>query len=502
LLAEMGVGTLDQALLAVLPSRHQSLRLLGLSNKVLLIDEVHAYDRYMMTLLRALLTAHAHQGGSAILLSATLPLQVRDDLIDAYRYGLGKDDTPPLDDRRYPLAVQAGTTISSHACPTRPQVRRSVAINWIAGEEGTVNLVAAHARAGHCVAWVRNTVEDARRAAGMLRETLPDDDVELFHSRFAMGDRLDIESRVLARFGKESTGTQRRGKVLIGTQVLEQSLDFCVDVMISDLAPIDLLIQRAGRLHRHARTLEGELAPDGIERRPPPMLHVLGPLPDDDPPANWYSAFFPKGCFVYPDIGGLWLGARALSRAGHITTPGETSDTSGVRNLVEAVYGDKAETIPPALQRATADQIGKDYAHENQAHFNRLRFDVGYCADSSQHWFEDDRIPTRLGDASLTIYLACEVNGQLQPLRSGTDYAWENSSVRIDQRHAAALAPEWAQRFEHALQLLRARHALLVEPAFILPLVEAEGRWQGHVVNDKKEEQVFSYNAIQGLTWS
>lgn len=501
LLAEIGVGTLDQALLAVLPARHQSLRLLGLSNKILLIDEVHAYDRYMTTLLKTLLTAHARQGGSAILLSATLPLQIRDDLIDAYRYGLGDDDIPVLEDQRYPLAVQVGSTILSHACATRPQVRRSVAIDWVSSEEEALRLMVAHARAGRCVAWIRNTVEDARRAANLLRQALPEGNVALFHSRFAMGDRLDIENQVLARFGKESTGAQRRGKVLIGTQVLEQSLDFCVDAMISDLAPIDLLIQRVGRLHRHARTLEGELDPDGVERRPPAVLHVLGPLPDDEPAGTWYSVFFPKGCFVYPDIGKLWLGARALLRAGRIITPGEADDPGGVRNLVEAVYGPDAETIPPSLQRATAEQLGKDYAYENQAKFNRLDLNAGYCADSSRHWFEDDQVPTRLGDTSLTVYLACEINGELQPLRSDTGYAWENSALRIDQRHATALSPSWAQRFEPALHALRAQHRLLAEPAFILPLIEIDDRWQGKVWDSKQEEQVFSYDALDGLTW-
>ncbi|MGD9944237.1 MAG: CRISPR-associated helicase Cas3', partial [Burkholderiaceae bacterium] len=289
LLAEVGVGTLDQALLAVLPARHQSLRLLGLARKVLLIDEVHAYDRYMMTLLTALLTAHARQGGSVIVLSATLPLATRDQLLRAWRHGLGHDDDQVLDDRRYPLTVQAGAALCVEACPTRPQLRRRVSVRQLHSEDEALAVVLAQARAGRCVCWIRNTVEDARRAWKALKEHLPAGDVDLFHSRFAMGDRLTIEDRVLARFGKHSTADQRRGKVLIGTQVLEQSLDFCVDAMISDLAPMDLLIQRIGRLQRHARTIYGDPAADGIEQREPPVLYVLGPEPVDDPPANWYS---------------------------------------------------------------------------------------------------------------------------------------------------------------------------------------------------------------------
>ncbi len=106
LLADLGVGTLDQALLAVLYSRHQSLRLLGLSRKVLIVDEVHACDAYMLKLLEVLLTFHAADGGSVILLSATLPLRTRQTLVNAYRKGLGVLSASPLQSIAYPLLTQ------------------------------------------------------------------------------------------------------------------------------------------------------------------------------------------------------------------------------------------------------------------------------------------------------------------------------------------------------------------------------------------------------------
>lgn len=501
LLAEVGVGTLDQTLLSVLPARHQSLRLLGLAGKVLLVDEVHAYDTYMMTLLKTLLTAHARQGGSVILLSATLPLVIREALLAAYRFGLGVGADELLEDARYPLAVRAGRALSAHACATRPQVCRRVQVRAVHEEAQVVELIVEQARAGRCIAWIRNTVEDARRAQQLLAQRLPEENLMLFHSRYAMGDRLDIEADVLARFGKHSSAAERSGRVLVGTQVLEQSLDFDVDVMISDLAPIDLLIQRAGRLQRHARGNNGDPAADSVERRSPPELYLLTPEAVDEPGANWYSSLFPKACFVYPDFGKLWLGARALLHAGCIVTPGEAGQPGAVRELVEAVYGADIEDVPEALKKASQDQLGKDLAMQSQAHFNALRLDRGYCIDSSAQWYEEHKVPTRLGDETQTLYLALWRDGELHPLRDEGMHCWEQSAVRIRASYARSLAPEWLQRFASALQRLRSAYRLLEEPAFVLPLVDEGGALKAKVLDEKGRELEMRYDRRSGLSW-
>lgn len=501
LLAEVGVGTLDQALLAVLPARHQSLRLLGLAGKVLVVDEVHAYDPYMMTLLKTLLTAHARQGGSVILLSATLPLEAREELLTAYRYGLGIREEMLPEDRRYPLATRVGQTQESHACETRPQVRRRVKVRALHEEEGVLALLVEQAKAGRCVCWIRNTVGDARRAHDLLIDLLPEQNLMLFHSRYAMGDRLDLEARVLARFGKHSTGSERSGGVLIGTQVLEQSLDFDVDLMVSDLAPIDLLIQRAGRLQRHTRQANGDPAADGIEQRDPPLLYLLTPEPDDDPAADWYAAMFPKGCFIYPDAGRLWLGAKALLDAGCIITPGEEGQPGAVRELVEAVYGVADEKIPERLQKASQQQVGEALAMQSQAHFNALRLDKGYCIDSSARWYEDHVVPTRLGDETLTVYLAVWRDGELRPLRDQGAFHWEQSAVRINAVYAEALAPEWQKQFAEPLEWLRSTTRLLEEPAFVLPLMERDTVLIGQVQDGRGRVLEMRYDRHSGLSW-
>lgn len=499
LLADVGIGTLDQALLSVLPTRHQSLRLLGLAGKVLVVDEVHAYDTYMGALLTTLLTAHARQGGSVILLSATLPASQRAKLVEAFQIGRDAPVDDLLPDNRYPLATQVGAVVDSHACATRAQLVRRVSVVPIHDEAEVLALVASHAAAGRCVCWIRNTVEDARRAYAALSNTCPDAQVLLFHSRYAMGHRLDVEKLTLDRFGKDSTAAVRRGQVLIATQVVEQSLDLDFDVLISDLAPIDLLVQRAGRLQRHQRDASGNPSAD-MDGRTPPVLYLYGPKPDEDPRADWYSASFPKAQYVYPNIGQLWLTQRVLLSIGCIISPGEPDEPGSVRDLVESVYGENTHPVPEALHKAMRDQEGKELAEYSQAKFNALSLLRGYCQDSSARWYEDMRVPTRLGDETLTVYLACEGPDGLQPLVEAREFAWEHSAVRIHARAISTLEPDWLTRFSGALDHLRQRYRLLADPAFVLPLIPDGDGWMGYCSDGKGRLLRACYDNRTGLT--
>jgi CRISPR-associated endonuclease/helicase Cas3 len=482
LLADVGVGTIDQALLGVLPVRHQSLRLLGLSGKVLVIDEVHSYDAYVSTLLEGLLEAQALQGSSVILLSATLSAELRAKFVVAFQKGCGGRPVSAAPDIRYPLATQVCGRIDvrTHVCKTRAQLARQVQVKPLHSEQEVFDLIAREAKAGRSICWIRNTVEDARRAYAALQPSLPAERLQLFHSRYAMGDRLAIEGEVLRRFGLHSTEEVRRGQVLIATQVVEQSLDLDFDVMVSDLAPVDLVIQRAGRLQRHARSAEGDLAADGVERRESPALHLLCPEFTKEPDSNWYKRLFPKACFVYPDAGQLWLTERALLDAGCIITPGEPGQSGSVRSLVESVYEkDAGASVPDALQRATREQEGKILADRSLAGFNRLRLDAGYCDDGKNMWYEESQIETRLGEESRTIYLAREDDGALRPLLDAEHFPWEYSAVRIDVRKLDGLAPEWQTRFGAGIEALRKKYRLLAEDAFVLPLVRDGESWHG-----------------------
>ena len=275
----------------MLPVRHAALRLQGLKGKVLVVDEVHAFDPYMRRELVELLRFHAALGGCVILLSATLAKTHRAALVDAFRDGLGSRRAELLEEA-YPLATLASAAaVVETPCPIRDGLARRVTVTRLPDFDAALGRILDAARAGAAVAWVRNTVDDAIAAAAAVRaaglEPL------LFHARFAMADRLAIEAEVLRRFGRRSAGRCRNG-VLIATQVIEQSLDLDFDLLCSDLAPVDLLIQRAGRLWRHERE------PRPV---PGPELLVVSPEPVPDPGPGWIRDLLPGTAAVYGDPG-------------------------------------------------------------------------------------------------------------------------------------------------------------------------------------------------------
>ncbi|MGC0623667.1 CRISPR-associated helicase Cas3', partial [Escherichia coli] len=354
LLAEIGVGTLDQAMMAVMPFKHNNLRLLGLSNKILLADEIHACDAYMSCILEGLIERQARGGNSVILLSATLSQQQRDKLVAAFARGTeGQQEAPFLEKDDYPwLTHVTKSDVHSHRVATRKDVERSVSVGWLHSEQECIARIESAVSQGKCIAWIRNSVDDAIKVYRQLlaRSIVPSSSLSLFHSRFAFSDRQRIETETLARFGKESS-SQRAGKVLICTQVLEQSVDCDLDEMISDLAPVDLLIQRAGRLQRHIRDINGQLKRDGKDERSPPELLILAPVWDDSPDEEWFGSAMRNSAYVYPDHGRIWLTQRVLREQGVIQMP------HAARLLIESVYGEDV-VMPEGFARSEQEQVG------------------------------------------------------------------------------------------------------------------------------------------------
>lgn len=449
LLAPAGVGTIDQALLGALRSKHQSLRLLGLVGKVLIVDEVHACDDYMQRVLKGLLEFHAHAGGSAILLSATLTQQMRTGLLQAFAAGCcsGPSQSAPSPiQNAYPLATswaaEEAQTLREAPIATRADVRRTVKVHTTADRSAVIQKLVSTLSAGQCAAWICNTVGDALQARSEMAAHVPAAHISLFHARFALGDRLDIEAAVLNTFGAHSGPQERAGRLLIATQVAEQSLDVDFDLVVSDLAPIDRLIQRAGRLRRHIRDAQGQrlTATGATDQRGEPWLWVFAPPWTANPTASWFKQALPKSAAVYPHHGQLWLTAQAL-QAGQFTMPDDA------RRLIEGVFGEDA-CVPEGLQHNANQAEGKAYGDISQADRNRVKLQDGYLRKGLD-WDADTVAPSRLGEDTIDVLLGRWEGDVLHPWypHANPRHAWAYSTVRVAKRLISqALPPASATR--------------------------------------------------------
>jgi CRISPR-associated endonuclease/helicase Cas3 len=251
LLSPYGVGTIDQALFATLHVKHHFVRLWGLANRVVVLDEVHAYDTYTSGLIEALLRWLKAMNCSVVLMSATLPALRRTAFLRAWGVGDGPDVAYP----RVLLADREGVRGEHFLCrPIDP-----IAVAQIPEKIDELAAAAMNGlSAGGCGCVIVNTVQRAQDLYSILKSKISatfgnDAQLLLFHARYPADERSERESLILTRFGRGKHVRRPARALLIATQVVEQSLDIDFDFMISDLAPVDLLLQRAGRLHRHER---------------------------------------------------------------------------------------------------------------------------------------------------------------------------------------------------------------------------------------------------------
>jgi CRISPR-associated endonuclease/helicase Cas3 len=497
-LAQIGAATIDQAILAVLPARHQSLRLWGLVDKVLVIDEAHAYDAYMSKEIECLLEFQAALGGSAIVLSATLPQDKRAALVNAFLEGAnhGQKSGWKSSNSAYPLVTSVSIDqIEEKPLALRDALARKVTVQRLGRLDEAHHSALEAAEAGAAVALIRNTVDEAIASYQVLSECFQN--VVLFHARFAMGDRQQIERDVLRRFGKDAP--RGRNTILVATQVVEQSLDLDFDLIISDLAPVDLLVQRAGRLWRHSRErLVAE-----------PIFLILSPEPADDVESMWPAPVLPKTNFVYKDAALLWRSAKAIFTAGKIVSRTSLAlapiETGEVRALIEAVYseagcGDAILGIPRSLEKAETRALGTRSGDRTQAHYNTLDFHKGYDWDGMK-WERDTRVKTRLGDETITLRLARIQGGYIvpwMPIEEGDpSRAWALSevSVRRFQCSGSNNPPELQKLVEMAQ-----RGWSLSEKEIPIVLLDPIDHlnWQGTALNNGGSLRV-RYSASSGL---
>ena len=262
-LGQIGVCTVDQVLVSVLPVKHKFVRGFGIGRSVLIIDEVHAYDSYMHGLLDAVLEQQRLAGGSAILLSATLPFLQKVQLAKAWGCELA---TPNKDN---PLITHCSLGQNAMfdlvALPEQRPELTSVHLELIKTphllpDDDFIQRLLNAVLQGAQVCLVFNLVAVAQQIYQQVLirieqdERFTEDQLLLFHSRFTFADRQQKEQAVLNLFGAkpEPENARNKGHLLIATQVVEQSLDLDFDWLITQLCPLDLLFQRMGRLHRHA----------------------------------------------------------------------------------------------------------------------------------------------------------------------------------------------------------------------------------------------------------
>ncbi|MDS1272255.1 CRISPR-associated helicase Cas3' [Lipingzhangella sp. LS1_29] len=265
MLASFVVGTIDQLLFAGLKSRHLALRHLAISGKVIVIDEVHAYDTYMSTYLERVLGWLGAYGVPVVVLSATLPADRRQELARSYlgRHAAGPELEQLAENRDYPLLAAVGHQTSLRlSAPAASGRSNTVELERVPDDpELLAQRLRAELAGGGCAVVVRNTVRRVHETAQVLRAEFARAEVDIpvtvAHARFVDADRLARDAWLLDHVGphSEQNGTRPvdSAHVVVASQVVEQSLDVDFDLMVTDLAPIDLMLQRMGRLHRHPR---------------------------------------------------------------------------------------------------------------------------------------------------------------------------------------------------------------------------------------------------------
>lgn len=393
LLAKLGAGTIDQALLAVLPVRHFFIRLWGLAGKTVVFDEVHAYDAYTGGLIIELIRWLAAVGSSVVVMSATLPSSLRASFAAAFSEGLGEEEGPTLPSLEYPRATRV---TGSKACGLSFAASRSARVSIAAAPYQTEQLadeVISSVASGGAVVAIVNTVNRAQELYQVCKSRGVS--ATLLHARFPLDERKRLEQVTVKKFGKDGVASGRAGLV-IATQVVEQSLDLDFDVMYTDLAPVDLVLQRAGRLHRHDRT--GRPADHWT-----PVLHISGLTsaqgagPERDALETVYDQYV------------LWRSWAILSRSDSISIPNDIDD------WVQIVYGESSLDELRGFESAVGGaKVAFETKRRNQAEAAKNWALGGPLSSAMDSWGESGRdqdehraydlkVPTRLGDDSITV---------------------------------------------------------------------------------------------------
>jgi CRISPR-associated endonuclease/helicase Cas3 len=321
LLAPFAVGTIDQALMSVMNVKHGFVRAFGLAGKAVILDEVHSYDSYTGALLDILVQTLREMGCTVIILSATLTDERRRNLLG--KAGAGAPSAYPL------ISVMKGAKLQE--IPAGVPDAKDLMIRRIGDDEAALAEALKRADEGQQVLWIENTVDEAQKAYRLLSARAAECGVEtgLLHSRFVQKDRTINEKKWVDLYGKEGKEKRKKtGRILVGTQVLEQSLDIDADFLVTRLCPTDMLFQRFGRLWRHE---------EHDEVRPQSAIQEAWILGANYAETLKHKKALGKTVYVYdPYI--LLRTLEVWEHREHIRLPQD------IRPLVEETYRERTET--------------------------------------------------------------------------------------------------------------------------------------------------------------
>lgn len=343
LLAPFGVGTVDQALLGVVAAKHFFVRHFALAGKVVIIDEVHSYDVYTGTLIDKLVTSLEGLGCTVIILSATLTGQRRAQFVSG------------TDQPAYPLISGRCEGCPIKAATPAPPPAREVAIEFHQADTAMAQALEL-ADKGGAVLWICDTVDAGQAQYRRFKQTATNElKLGLLHSRFTFERRELLEEEWMLRLGKQ--GDDRRGSILVSTQIVEQSVDLDADLIVSELAPTDMLLQRLGRLWRHPRPERHCNNPRFIIISAEQSLEELDQM---EAPAI-KAALGAKAKVYSPYV--LLRSLEIWRKRSSLTIP------TDIRGLIEATYVDRPDE-PEAWQQLFNDWWGTASAKKMKATFN------------------------------------------------------------------------------------------------------------------------------------
>ena len=384
LLTSSAVGTVDQVMTVARLARFESVRMNGLASKVLIIDEIHAYDTYMLAVIRGLLMICGELGVPVIMLSATLPISTKKGLLGV----VGNRDMELHNG--YPMisyVTKDGDVYEQVSNQYMPDKKISCKLLPILNNNDEIARYAVDAvKDGGCECVIMNTVADAICVYDKIKKSKKSDcKIILYHSRMTINARDETSREILTMCGKDRTKRPER-VIIVGTQVLEQSLDIDVDYMITTICPIDLLFQRIGRYHRHGDA--------GTIRERVVVANTVQVLIPSDLSSYGGTEYVYEKCYLDATINAI------QEHNGHLLIP------SGMPDMINYVYG-----------HASIDVRVRQIIDEANSDAGNIKIENGFEIYTRKNYLTDKNLNVRLSNTDeVMVQIAILDNAEIEEL--------------------------------------------------------------------------------------